>query len=92
MKNVTAYRVSFRAGDSLAGFHVDADCSHIIVGGQLLHQNCQVGTDELAAQRFNEPYFVADGIQFGLDDLEKKIMIFLLPTLCILPSTFLYRS
>lgn len=75
MESVTAYRVSLGAGDSLAGFHVDADCSHIIGGGQLLHQNCQVGTDELAAQRFKEPYFVADSIQFVLNDLEKTTTV-----------------
>lgn len=89
---MTAHRVSLKDGDSLAGFHVDADCSHIIGGGQLLHQNWQVGLDELAAQTFKEAYFVADGIQFGLNDLEKKVMVFLLPISCILPSTFLYRS
>lgn len=64
--------VSCQSGDSLAGFHVYADCSHIIAGGQLLHQNSQLGTDKLLALRFKKPYFVADTLQFVLNDLEKR--------------------
>lgn len=56
----------------LAGFHVDADRPDAVGGGQLLHQDRDVGLDEILALGFQESSLGAHFIQLVSNELEKK--------------------
>lgn len=56
----------------LAGFHVDADRPDAVGGGQLLHQDRDVGLDELLALGFQESSLGAHFIQLVSNELEKR--------------------